>query len=255
MYESLKTCPDNLILFMHHLPYTYRLRNGKTVIQTIYDDHYLGADEAAGFVTQWKTLDGLIDAPRYDKTLGLLEYQAGHAIVWRDAINRWFKKMSGIPDDQHRIDHDPNRTTAAQMQLQGYTPVDVTPWETASNGQAYVCNDARGCSASLHVERPAGWYTIDVQYFDYRQGVSTFDLRLNQQHLATWNADNTLPGEAPNGDTSTRYTLHGVPLRPGDVLTIEGRPSDGEPAPIDSIEVTPEATRAAPAGAAGQSKP
>ncbi|MGC2582652.1 MAG: alpha-glucuronidase family glycosyl hydrolase [Acidobacteriaceae bacterium] len=247
MYESLKTCPDNLILFMHHLPYTYRLRNGKTVIQTIYDDHYQGADEAAVLVQQWKTLDGLIDAPRYDKTLGLLEYQAGHAIVWRDAIDRWFKKMSGIPDDQHRIDHDPNRTTASQMQLQGYTPVEVTPWETASNGQAYVCHDPQGCNASLHFQRPAGWYTIAVQYFDYRQGVSTFQLKLNQQPVATWSADNTLPGEAPNGDTSTRYTLRGVPLRPGDVLTIEGHPNDGEPAPIDYIEVTPESSSAAPA--------
>lgn len=251
MYESLKTCPDDLILFMHHLPYTYRLRNGKTVIQTIYDDHYQGAEQAAGLAAQWKTLDGLIDAPRYDKTLGLLEYQAGHAVVWRDAVDRWFRKMSGIPDDQHRIDHDPNRTTASQMQLQGYTPVDVTPWETASNGQAYVCKEPQGCSASLQVQRPAGWYTIAVQYFDYRQGVSTFDLKLNQQTLATWAADNTLPGEAPNGDTSTRYTLRGVPLRPGDVLTIEGHPNDGEPAPIDYIEITPEAMHPP----AGKSKP
>ena len=59
-----------------------------------------GADEAAGLVRQWRTLDGLIDPERYDKTLGLLEYQAGHAIVWRDAINRWFEKMSGIADDR-----------------------------------------------------------------------------------------------------------------------------------------------------------
>ena len=253
MYESLKTCPDTLILFMHHLPYTYRLRNGKTVIQTIYDDHYLGAEQAAGLVQQWQTLDGLIDAPRYDKVLGLLEYQAGHAIVWRDAVDRWFKKISGIPDDQHRIDHDPNRTTASEMQLQGYTPVNVTPWETASNGQAYVCKDQAACTASTHFQRSAGWYTIAVQYFDYRQGISIFDLRLNRQHLASWSADNTLPGEAPNGDTSTRYTLHGVPLRPGDILTIEGHPDDGEPAPIDYIEITPEAMH--PPAQAGKLKP
>jgi alpha-glucuronidase len=246
-YESLKTCPDNLMLFMHHLPYTYRLRNGKTVIQTIYDDHYLGAEEAAGLVTQWQSLDGRIDAPRYDKTLGLLEYQAGHAIVWRDAIDRWFKKMSGIPDHQHRIDHDPNRTTASEMQLHGYTPVKVTPWETASNGQAYVCKDQSACTAALNVQRPAGWYTVAVQYFDYRDGASIFGLQLNQQHLAAWSADNTLPGEAPDGDTSTRFALRGVPLRPGDVLTIEGHPEAGEPAPIDYIEITPETASAAPA--------
>ncbi len=94
-------------------------------------------------MTQWKSLDGLVDPERYNKVLGLLEYQAGHAIVWRDAIDRWFKKMSGIPDDQHRIDHDPNRIIAADMQLDGYKPVEVEPWETASGGKAYVCNQDR----------------------------------------------------------------------------------------------------------------
>ena len=29
MYTSLKTCPDNLLLFMHHEPYTYRLHDGQ----------------------------------------------------------------------------------------------------------------------------------------------------------------------------------------------------------------------------------
>jgi len=244
MYTSLKTCPDDLLLFMHHVPYTYKLHSGKTVIQTIYDDHYVGAQEAAGLVAQWKTLDGLIDEQRYAKVLGLLEYQAGHAIVWRDAIDRWFKQISGIPDDQHRIGHDPDRITASRMQLDGYTPIDATIWETATDGKAYACRNRNSCTASAHLDRPAGWYSVAVQYFDYRQGVSTFTLRLNQQTIAAWAADNTLPGEAPDGDTSTRFTLDGVPLRPGDTLTIEGHPDDGEPAPIDYIELTPESARA-----------
>jgi alpha-glucuronidase len=241
MYTSLKTCPDSLLLFMHHEPYTYRLHTGKTVIQAIYDEHYEGAQEAAGLVHQWRTLDGLIDSERYRKTLGLLEYQAGHAIVWRDAIDRWFEKMSGIADDQRRIDRDPNRIIAAQMQLDGYTPVDATPWETASGGKAYVCSEHTTCTAAARLDRPAGWYDVAVQYFDYRQGASTFRLLLNQQIVATWTADDTLPGQAPNGDTSTRYTLRDVPLRPGDVLTIEGQPDDGEPAPIDYMEIAPDA--------------
>ena len=47
MYESLTTCPDEILLFMHHVPYTHVLHSGKTVIQHIYDVHYQGADEAA----------------------------------------------------------------------------------------------------------------------------------------------------------------------------------------------------------------
>ena len=54
---------------MHHVPYTHRLQSGKTVIQHIYDRHYLGAEQAAGFVTRWRTLSGLIDAERYAEVL------------------------------------------------------------------------------------------------------------------------------------------------------------------------------------------
>ena len=39
--------PDDLLLFFHHVPYTYRLHSGKTVIQYIYDSHYEGAQQAA----------------------------------------------------------------------------------------------------------------------------------------------------------------------------------------------------------------
>lgn len=243
MYESLQTCPDNLLLFMHHVPWTWRLHAGKTVIQTIYDLHYTAAEEAADLVRQWKTLDGMVDPERYANTLAMLQYQAGAAIVWRDAVTRWFLKVSEIPDALGRVGHYPNRITASEMQLDGYTPVEVQPWETASGGKAYVCRGRQVCTAAAHCNRPAGWYTVAVQYFDYRLGVSTFDLLLNRQTIATWKADSTLPGEAPNGDTSTRYTLRGVPLEPGDVLTIEGHPDDGEPAPIDYMSITPEPLR------------
>jgi alpha-glucuronidase len=239
VYKSLARCPDDLLLFMHHVPYTYRLHTGKTVIQTIYDLHYEGAEEAAGLVRDWQTLDGLIDPERYDSMLHLLQYQAGHAIVWRDAITRWFAKWSGIRDALNRVNHETRRTPAAEMQLDGYTAVDVTPWETASGGKAYVCEHRALCVARTTVQRPAGWYDIAVEYFDYLQGASTFELYLNQQKIGAWTATSSLPGQAPNGDTSTRYILRSVPLRSGDVLTIEGHPDDGEPAPIDYIEISP----------------
>jgi alpha-glucuronidase len=240
MYESLPSCPENLLLFMHHVPWSYRLHGGKTAIQTIYDDHYTGAEEAAGLVTQWKSVHGLVDEERYHKTLSMLEYQAGEAIVWRDAITRWFAKVSGVPDALGRVDRYPNRITAAEMRLDGYTPVDVTPWETASGGKAYVCTRREVCTAAARVDRAPGWYTVAVAYFDYLRGASTFRLLLNGQAMATWAANNTLPGDAPNGDTAMRFTLPGVPLQPGDVLTIEGRPDDGEPAPIDYLSIEPE---------------
>jgi alpha-glucuronidase len=107
LYESLADCPDNLLLFFHHVPYAYVLHSGKTVVQHVYDSHYEGADRARDFVSQWKTLDGHLDAERYRDILARFEYQAGEAVVWRDAICDWIYRLSGIPDEKGRVGAQP----------------------------------------------------------------------------------------------------------------------------------------------------
>jgi alpha-glucuronidase len=103
LYESLANCPDNLLLFFHHVAYTYTLHSGKTVIQHVYDSHYDGADRVRDFIAHWKMLEGHIDDDRYRDTLARLQYQAGEAIVWRDAICNWIYRLSGIPDQKARV--------------------------------------------------------------------------------------------------------------------------------------------------------
>jgi alpha-glucuronidase len=102
MYESLDTCPDELLLFFHHVPYTHRLKSGKTVIQHIYDTHFEGAERAAGLVEAWRTLEGKMDEERYRSVLERLMEQAEHAKEWRDVINTYFYRKSGIPDAHNR---------------------------------------------------------------------------------------------------------------------------------------------------------
>src|SRR6185436_7055457 len=74
-YESLKTCPDELLLFFHHVPYTHVLHSGQTVIQHLYDSHYEGAEQAAEFVLNWKKLGNRVDERRYQEVLARLEFQ------------------------------------------------------------------------------------------------------------------------------------------------------------------------------------
>ncbi|WP_338543907.1 alpha-glucuronidase family glycosyl hydrolase [Paenibacillus tundrae] len=101
-YESLEQCPDELILFFHHVPYTHVLHSGKTVIQHIYDTHFEGATQAEELANQWRSLEGKIDASIYDKVALLQEEQAEHAKEWRDMINTYFYRKSGIDDEQGR---------------------------------------------------------------------------------------------------------------------------------------------------------
>jgi alpha-glucuronidase len=247
-YESLKTCPDQLLLFMHHVPYTYRLHSGKTVIQFIYDAHYRGAQAAAAQVPAWQSLRGKVPDATYAEVLRRLEFQAGHAIVWRDAIANWFARTSGITDDRHRVGVYPGRFEAEAMTLDGYKPVDVTPWEAASGGKAVACLDRAACSASLTFDQPDGWYDIAVQYFDWSGGVSHFTLQVAGRTVLAWAADADLPYGRMSGNTSTRQTLRNVALHRGDTLRLTGEPDGDEPAPVDYIEIVP-------AGANAQARP
>jgi alpha-glucuronidase len=241
IYESLDTCPDSLLLFMHHVSYDYVLHDGKTLVQHVYDTHYDGAAAAATYPTRWRTLHGLIDEQRYNETLALFEYEAGHAVVWRDAVTAWFQNISGIRDKLGRVGHYPGRIEAESMQADGYTTVDVTPWETASAGKAVVCNRTSPCTLSIKPGWAAGTYSVAVRYFDLRTGAAQYDLLLNGKPLAHWTANATLPPAAVDphldGSTSMLFTVPGVRLKPGDTLTLRGTPNQGEPAPADYIEV------------------
>ncbi len=103
IYEGLADCPDKLLLFFHHVPYSYVLHSGKTVVQHVYDSHYEGAEAAGDFVLQWKKLRGHMDAERYGDILARLEYQAGQAVVWRDVICNWFYGLSQMADAKGRV--------------------------------------------------------------------------------------------------------------------------------------------------------
>jgi alpha-glucuronidase len=238
LYESAETTPDELLLFFHHVPYTYTLHSGKTVIQHIYDSHYDGAGQAEAVVRLWNSLKGQVDEERYTKVLARLEYQAGHAVVWRDAVCNWFFRISGIPDTGGRVGHHPDRIEAEAMRLQGYTPIDVTPEENASGGKAIVCEgQAQPCQATFHFDRPAGWYDLGVQYFDQNNGESKFRVFIGEQQVDEWVADDHLPATKRGGDSSTRRRITGLALRPGDEIRIEGIPDGAEQAPLDYIEI------------------
>jgi alpha-glucuronidase len=240
MYEPVANTPDNLVLFFHHVPYTYQLHSGNTVIQTIYDSHYEGAAKTGMFVEEWKALKGRVDDQRYEEVLGQLEYQEGHAIVWRDAVNAWFQRISGIGDQTGRVGHHPNRVEAEAMELRGYETFEPASWEGASGGKGVTCAaEMVSCSAQTKFDGAVGLYEVDVEYFDLSSGKSTFELLVNGKVIDEWRADMLLPGKEPSADSSVRHRLKGVALHPGDVIRIEGAPDGAERAPLDYVEVLP----------------
>jgi alpha-glucuronidase len=98
------------------------------------------------------------------------------------------------------------------------------------------CGEA-ACSAEWAWSGAAGHYSIAVQYFDLQGGAARFALIVNNQPVANWLADATLPSKHPNGDNSTRHTVFNIDLNPGDIIRIEGIPDGADPAALDYIEL------------------
>jgi alpha-glucuronidase len=245
VYENIDQTPDNLLLWFHHVPYTQRLKSNKTVIQHFYDAHYEGAATAQDFVKQWESLKGKIDDERYDQVLFRQIFQAGHSLVWRDAINEFYHHLSQIPDEAKRVGNHPYRIEAEKMTLNGYKPYAVSPFETASGYTAIVTtsNTTTGI-ATANVSFATGKYDVAVNYYDLIGGKAKYQLMIGNATVGTWTGDlEDKLGHAPSiyldGHSATRITFRGVEVMQGAEVRITGQADGIEPAPLDYISFLP----------------
>ena len=102
VYNDPEKCPDELVLFFHHLPYTHKLHSGKTVIQHIYDTHFEGYEEAQDLAKKWNLLKGRIDDEIFENVSERFTRQLSNAREWCDQVNSYFFRKSGIPDEKGR---------------------------------------------------------------------------------------------------------------------------------------------------------
>jgi alpha-glucuronidase len=96
-WADLATCPENLLLWFHHLPWDHRLRSGGTLWDGLVSHYDGGAELAQGMVAQWIALRGKIDEERYQAVLAKLQTQAADAAAWRDKCLKYFQGFSLRP--------------------------------------------------------------------------------------------------------------------------------------------------------------
>ncbi|HEX8755644.1 MAG TPA: alpha-glucuronidase family glycosyl hydrolase [Steroidobacteraceae bacterium] len=94
---NLATCPENLLLWFHHLSWDYRMRSGRT----LWDSLVLHYDRGVAQVRQarhtWSTLSAYVDPERYRLTADFLAIQEKDAQWWRDASIAYFQSISHRP--------------------------------------------------------------------------------------------------------------------------------------------------------------
>ncbi|MDR0302476.1 MAG: alpha-glucuronidase, partial [Treponema sp.] len=106
LFADPSTCPENLILFFHRLRYNFKMKNGQTLLQNIYDTHFEGYDETAAMLEDWKGLKNSLESEVYESVLSRFERQLSNAREWRDQINTYFRRRTGIGDNKGRMIYD-----------------------------------------------------------------------------------------------------------------------------------------------------
>jgi alpha-glucuronidase len=94
---NLATCPENLLLWFHHLSWDYRMHSGHTLWDALVQHYDQGVATVRQARRTWSTLSAYVDPQRYRLTADFLAIQEQDAQWWRDASIAYFQSISHRP--------------------------------------------------------------------------------------------------------------------------------------------------------------
>jgi len=101
MYNDIATCPENLLLWFHHVPWTHKMKNGRTLWDELCHKYQQGVDSVRSYQKTWDRLEAMVDSERHRHVQSRLRIQSRDAIWWRDAILLYFQTYSKLPIPYH----------------------------------------------------------------------------------------------------------------------------------------------------------
>jgi alpha-glucuronidase len=78
------------------------MKDGRTLLQRIYDDHFAGFAAAEEMARAWDGLEGRVPEDAYRRVRERFREQVRSAREWRDIINSWLYRLTLIPDEGGR---------------------------------------------------------------------------------------------------------------------------------------------------------
>lgn len=97
LYDNLATCPDEYLLWFHHVPWDYKLHNGDMLWDELCALYYRGIEQVVSYQKLWNELRPQIDQERWEHVNRLLALQLANAKECRDYALRYFQQFSKMP--------------------------------------------------------------------------------------------------------------------------------------------------------------
>ena len=96
-YNQIDTCPEEYILWFHHVPWEYKLKNGSTLWERLCYHYGRGVQQVRKFQKIWDQAEPWIDADRFKEVQSYLKIQTKDAVWWKDACLLYFQTFSKLP--------------------------------------------------------------------------------------------------------------------------------------------------------------
>ncbi|HEY4612891.1 MAG TPA: alpha-glucuronidase family glycosyl hydrolase [Bacteroidota bacterium] len=96
-YDSINSCPEEYLLWFHHVAWDERLKSGRTLWEELCKRYYAGTDSVRSMHGQWLSMEKVIDAEIFSHVKRKLERQMTDAGIWRDACLQYFQQFSKKP--------------------------------------------------------------------------------------------------------------------------------------------------------------
>lgn len=97
IYNDIATCPEELLLWFHHVPWTHTMSSGRTLWDEICHRYDRGVKQVREYQATWEEMKPYVDQKRWEAVKAKLEIQEHDARWWRDACVQYFQEFSGMP--------------------------------------------------------------------------------------------------------------------------------------------------------------
>jgi len=107
-FADSNTCPDQYLLWFHHVSWYHRMHSGRRLWEELCYKYYTGVDSVRWMQRAWEGLQADIDPERFRQVKMLLAIQEKEAVWWRDACVLYFQTFSKmpIPATYEKPEHD-----------------------------------------------------------------------------------------------------------------------------------------------------
>lgn len=97
IYNDISTCPENLLLWFHHVPWNYKMNDGKTMWDALCYKYDSGVQQVREYQKVWDRMEQYVDSRHFEEVQSKLKIQARDAVWWRDACLLYFQTFSKKP--------------------------------------------------------------------------------------------------------------------------------------------------------------